>query len=144
MSLSAMARAEIVIVGNRGGTNVGECFLRATTGLGYTARLMEAKQAMEAPGWLRRFNWYFRGHRPSQLEQFSEQLVRECLEQRPGVVVTTGLAPITSSALERLRTAGVRVVNYLTDDPWNPAHRAPWFMKALPGYELVFTPRRAN
>jgi spore maturation protein CgeB len=35
-------------------------------------------------------------------------------------------------------------MNYLTDDPWNPAHCAQWFLKAVPYYEHIFTPRRAN
>jgi spore maturation protein CgeB len=34
--------------------------------------------------------------------------------------------------------------NFLTDDPWNHAHRAAWFLEALPNYDFVFTPRRAN
>ena len=35
-------------------------------------------------------------------------------------------------------------LNYLTDDPWNANHRAPWFMRALPNYDYVFSPRTAN
>jgi spore maturation protein CgeB len=32
----------------------------------------------------------------------------------------------------------------LTDDPWNPAHNAPWFLEALLHYNTVFSPRLAN
>jgi spore maturation protein CgeB len=39
---------------------------------------------------------------------------------------------------------GVYRLNYLTDDPWNPAFRARWFLEALPLYDKVFSPRRAN
>jgi spore maturation protein CgeB len=35
-------------------------------------------------------------------------------------------------------------MNFLTDDPWNPHHTARWFMRALPEYDIVFTPRKAN
>jgi spore maturation protein CgeB len=35
-------------------------------------------------------------------------------------------------------------LNFLTDDPWNPVHYAHWFMNALPFYDHVFSPRRAN
>jgi spore maturation protein CgeB len=38
----------------------------------------------------------------------------------------------------------VRTINFLTDDPWNPAHRAPWFLETLPFYDCVFSPRQAN
>jgi spore maturation protein CgeB len=33
---------------------------------------------------------------------------------------------------------------FLSDDPWNIHHRTPWFMKLLPLYGRVFTPRTAN
>jgi spore maturation protein CgeB len=39
---------------------------------------------------------------------------------------------------------GIKVINYSTDDPWNPILYAPWFVAALPAYDIVFTPRRAN
>jgi spore maturation protein CgeB len=59
-------------------------------------------------------------------------------------LVATGHAPLTTQALKRLRATGVRTINYSTDDPWNPAHRAQWHLDALPEYDTVFTPRRAN
>ena len=39
---------------------------------------------------------------------------------------------------------GIVCVNYSTDDPWNPALRASWHLRALPEYDAVFTTRRAN
>jgi spore maturation protein CgeB len=59
-------------------------------------------------------------------------------------MVATGLAPVEANALEALGALGVQRVVYLTDDPWNPRHRAGWFMEALPLYDLVFSTRRAN
>lgn len=35
-------------------------------------------------------------------------------------------------------------MNFLTDDPWNPAHRAGWFMESLLEYDHIFNPRLAN
>jgi spore maturation protein CgeB len=46
--------------------------------------------------------------------------------------------------LRAIRERGVRTINFLTDDPWNPAHRAPWFLEALPHYDTVFSPRVEN
>jgi spore maturation protein CgeB len=43
-----------------------------------------------------------------------------------------------------LRDLDIKVINYSTDDPWNPAQRAEWFLSALPAYDAVFTTRRAN
>jgi spore maturation protein CgeB len=35
-------------------------------------------------------------------------------------------------------------MNYSTDDPWNPGMRSLWHTHALPAFNLIFTPRRAN
>lgn len=59
-------------------------------------------------------------------------------------MLSTGLAPMSGEALVQVRRLGTSAVNFLTDDPWNSAHRAPWFLRALPHYQHVFTPRHAN
>lgn len=133
-----------LIVGNRGGSNVGECLERAAPELGVPARLVESRLAMEAPMLIRRFNWWIRGRRPTRLDRFSAQVVDTCREWAVTHLLTTGLAPVTREALDAIGHLGVFRVNYLTDDPWNPAHRAGWFLRALAGYEVVYSPRRAN
>ncbi|HYE94766.1 MAG TPA: glycosyltransferase [Rubricoccaceae bacterium] len=60
------------------------------------------------------------------------------------MLLSTGIAPVSAEALKALRREGVRLVNFSTDDPWNPRHRAGWFLKALPHYDVVFTTRMAN
>jgi spore maturation protein CgeB len=134
----------LLIIGNRGGTNVGECFERAAIASGIEVRLLSSQDAMQAPAWLRRFNWYCRGHRPTRLASFSNVVLTTCVEWRPDVLLTTGLAPIMSQSLARIRAMGVVALNYLTDDPWNPGHYSPWFMEAVPQYDVVFSPRRTN
>jgi spore maturation protein CgeB len=58
--------------------------------------------------------------------------------------VATGLAPLERHTIDEVGALGAVRLNYLTDDPWNPAHRAGWFLDALAGYDRVFSPRRAN
>jgi len=134
----------ILIVGNRGGTNVGECFERAANAVALDAHLMESRHAMDAPSWLRRLNLHLRGHRPTRLHSFSDAVYAHCVDWRPDVLLTTGIAPLRAETLLRIRSLRVTTLNYLTDDPWNPAHYAPWFIQALNKYHFVFSPRRAN
>ena len=54
------------------------------------------------------------------------------------------MAPLDQKSLCALRHAGVQTINYLTDDPWNRAHRSAWFLKAIKVYNNVFTTRRSN
>ncbi|MCI0363854.1 MAG: glycosyltransferase, partial [Phycisphaerales bacterium] len=60
------------------------------------------------------------------------------------MLLAVGIAPLIRRDLERIAHLGIARVNFLTDDPWNPAHRAPWFLNALPEYDWFFSPRTAN
>ena len=40
-----------------------------------------------------------------------------------------------------MRSLGCRTANFSTDDPWNRSRRNKWFLKSLPEYNVIFTPR---
>jgi len=133
-----------LIVGNRDGTNVGGAIERAAGELNLDARVIESRMAMESPVWVRRANWWLRGRRPTHLGRFSDRIVDECRMWRPDYLLSMGIAPINRPALAAIGAFGIRRLDYLTDDPWNPAHRARWFLNALPMYDAVFSLRRSN
>lgn len=134
----------LVIVGNDGGTNVGASLLRAARALGSNATLVDATRAYGGPRAVSRLNWWIRGRRPTRLRTFSREVVAACEAQKPAWLISTGLAPIDRESLDRIRASGVTTINYLTDDPWNPAFRSTWFLDALRSYDRVFSPRRRN
>ena len=134
----------VLIVGNAEVTHVGRHFAVACESLGIAHRLCDTAPAFEASAWRRRFDWWVRGRRPTRLRAFSQAVVAAAREFAPDVLLTTGIAPVDDVALKAIGRAGVTRVNFLTDDPWNPAHRAKWFLRALPNYDRVFSPRRAN
>jgi spore maturation protein CgeB len=104
----------------------------------------DVRQAYGASWAIRKFNWWFREHYPSRLRLFSESTVRVCEQTRPRWLVTVGLAPLSEAALRAIGKLGVQRMNFLTDDPWNRAHFARWFLRGLAHYDRVFSPRRAN
>ena len=134
----------LLIVGNPDPVHVGAHFENAAATLALSTRLCDVRAAFEAPSWRRRVNWWARGHRPSRLQEFSAHVLEAAAEHQADVVLATGLAPIDAPTLAKLGERGVLRVNFLTDDPWNPVHQAPWFMAALPRYDWVFSPRYAN
>lgn len=131
----------ILIAGASGGTHVGASFERAARELGHEARLLDTAEAYRGPALLRALAWRM-GHRPLGLKRYSQRLLRVAEEWRPDVLLSAGAAPITAAALKRL-DAGVRKAVYLTDDPWNPSHRASWFLRALPAYDKVYSTKTA-
>ena len=135
---------DLLIVGNTGGTNVGESLHRAAIQLGVKSRLCDARAAFSGPRIAKALNWRLLGRRPLRLETFSRSIVEECRRHSPRFLVTTGLSPVTAEALAAIGDRGVFRINYSTDDPWNPAFQSRWFSEALRHYDHVFSVRRSN
>jgi hypothetical protein len=133
----------VAIVGNRGGTNVGESLYLAAKAAGYGTTFFNSYEAGETSRILRALAWRA-ARRPPLLNAFSAKVLDACRQARPDILISTGAAPLNAIALRSLRELGVRTVNYSTDDPWNPTMRARWQLRALPEYATVFTPRQAN
>jgi hypothetical protein len=134
----------LLVVGNDGGTNIGASLVRSARSIGLDASISDARQAFAAPKPIARVNWWLLGRRPTHLRSFSKAVVDQCLRQRPVWLITTGLAPVEGPALKRIHDLGIITINYLTDDPWNPAFKSRWFLDALVEYDRVFSPRTSN
>jgi spore maturation protein CgeB len=130
-------------VGNRGGTNVGESLEEAGKGI-VTTELIESRRAMEGPRLLRALAWRLGGRRPLRLRAFGDEVVSLCRRSHPDALLATGIAGLDLTALQQIGDLGVQRVLFVTDDPWNPAHRAPWFLRTLPQYDRIFTTKRAT
>ena len=134
----------VLIIGDSSPAHIGGHMQRASHYLGEAMPLMDINEAYASPRLVKALWWHLLGHRPARLREFSSRLVKRCTEEKPDMVLTFGLAPVSAPALTQLRNLGVILANFATDDPWNPEHRAPWFMQGLPLYHHVFTPRHAN
>jgi spore maturation protein CgeB len=134
----------LLIVGFNQAGHVGNYLGTASKQLGLEYDIADVAEAQARSRIARSFYWHLCGKRPSRLRRFGTEVINSCVAGRCDTVLTTGCAPLDRSHIERLRRLGVRVINYSTDDPWNPAHRAEWFLSALPAYDVVFTPRHAN
>lgn len=134
----------LLIVGNPEIIHIGAHILRAAQALGLPVELCDTRSAFNAAWPITKINWWLRGHRPSRLQQFGRNVVEVCRSFLPTLLLATGLAPLDVSALEDIGRLGIARLNYLTDDPWNPAHRTSWFFHALPLYDHVFSPRISN
>lgn len=133
-----------MLIGNAGETNVASSFERAGTQLGWEVRLCEAAEAYQGPRWLQRLVWHFGDRRPTGLLRFAAQIHEIARRERPAVMISTGLTPLTATSIARLKGLGIRCLHYSTDDPWNQALMASWFLRSLPGYDHIFTTRRSN
>jgi spore maturation protein CgeB len=144
VTASAPFAVKLALLGIPGGTHIGASFSRGAAKLGIESIWFDADKASAGPRLLRSLSWHLADRRPLHLNQFSNELVKACARAKPEILIATGMAPLTESALRALRQLGIVSVNYSTDDPWNPAMRSNWHLRALPSYDLVFSPRRSN
>jgi len=136
-------REKIFILGVGEEKHVGGQLRKAAEKLDLDFRFIDVREAEQGNRLLAKLVWKM-AKRPIQLTRFSRKVLALVEQDRPKMVLTTGMAPLDCSSLEKIGSMNVRTINYSTDDPWNPAHRANWFLKALPYYGTVFSTRRAN
>src|SRR6266550_124810 len=118
----------IVIVGNPAPFHVGAHFANAARKMDLDVIFCDANNAYSTNKVWRAVNWRLLGRRPARLNPFSDEVRQACEQARPIILLSTGLAPLNRTAILALRAMNVRCANFLTDDPWNPAHRAVWFL----------------
>lgn len=138
------SKSEVLIAGASGGSHIGASLWRAAQRVGIRTLLCDTNMAWPRHTIRQKFLWHYGGRRPLRMRLFEKLLLEKAAEFRPECIITTGMAPLTGSTIRLLRRMGSRCVNFSTDDPFNPRGRGEWFLKALPQYDVVFTPRRAN
>jgi hypothetical protein len=133
----------LAIAGCFDGTHLGGSLWRAATHLGIDTIKFDVA-AVGGNRILRAALWRFGDRKSPGMHRFSTSVVAGCRQSEPEILIVTGAAPLTGWALRTLRAMGIGCINYSTDDPWNPALRASWYLRVLPEYDLIFTTRRAN
>ena len=134
--------SKLLIVGSALPGYVGQMMLDAAVGLGYQASIFDSNLAMGQQRWLQAPAWRL-ARRPLHLHAFCNKLLDQVDQNQPDLVISTGMAPLSATCLKSLRQRGVPTLNFSTDDPWNPAHRSRWFLKSIPHYSRIFSPRLA-
>ena len=74
---------------------------------------------------------------------FQRHLLARIEALQPRLVLVTGILPLAPSVFDAVHRQGGRIVNYLTDDPWNPIHRRRSFLANLPHYDHIFSTKQA-
>ena len=137
------AETQALLVANGDRSHVGAHLAAAATAVA-PLTLIDIRAAWQGPRLVSRILHHFAGKRPIRLGSFSARVAALGGSGRFTHVITTGIAPVTARTLTKLRAHGLRTINFLTDDPWNPANGAAHFWSSLAHYDVVFTPRSAN
>ena len=139
-----MSKLDIMIIGPQGNTHVAGSLARATARMGLTVRSIDTGPAYQANRVLKALYWRIGKRRAVHMRRFSQGLVDLAASERPRLLIVVGQAPLDSVGLSSVRSQGVHCLHWSTDDPWNPNCFAGWYLRTLPQYDAVFTPRRSN
>ena len=134
----------LLIVGNPLEHHVGAHFLSAARTLGVAVEIVDLRNAWSKNIWVNRFYFHLAGRQPARLRPFDLEIQAACDRFQPEAVLVTGISPPGAAVLEGLGKQGIRRVNFLTDDPWNPKNGSAFFWQSLVHYDVIFSPRRAN
>jgi spore maturation protein CgeB len=74
---------------------------------------------------------------------FQKVLLTTIEELKPDLVVVSGILPLKDEIFAAIKRNGGSVVNYLTDDPWNPIHKRNCFLRNLIQYDHIFSTKDA-
>lgn len=138
------SETRMVLIGRQPFPHLGGHFSIAGKELGLRVELIDPEEAYTGPLWISRWNWWVRGRRPTRMKEFGQEVLQACQSFQPRLMLSIGIVPIEADTLVSIGKLGIQRINYLTDDPWNPTHRASWFVGALTKYDYIFSPRRAN
>jgi len=130
---------KLIILGNFSEGHVGAHLAKAAERKEGVIRL--DSREMYGSGWMQKFFWHFFERKPLHIGRFSAQLQKLLDSEAPDSFLNVGLVPLPLEALVRLRERHVSTGIFLTDDPFNSAHRAVRVLKNIPQYDVVFTPR---
>ena len=75
--------------------------------------------------------------------EYQKKLLREIELLQPQLVLVTGILPLNPEIFSVVKAQGGLVVNWLTDDPWNPIHKRRCFLTNLPLYDHIFSTKKA-
>jgi glycosyltransferase involved in cell wall biosynthesis len=125
--------------------HMGAFFSQALQDLGQPHVALDVTHYGQLPGppILRRVGTRLLGRRLLTYWRYNRDILAAAREFNPEVVLITGGAPVTRSTLRELKArTGAVLVNYATDDPFNPVACAPWVAKNIPLYDLYASTKR--
>lgn len=139
-SRSVNAMRKIVILGNFGEGHVGRHL--ATAARSAECEVIEVSMSrMYGKGILQKLAWRLLERKPLR-SRAGCNLLDEAFHQDPSALfLSIGLTPLPVHRLKAWRSKGIKLGVFLTDDPFNPAHRTRLFVESIAAYDVVFTPR---
>lgn len=135
----------LLIIGGSQPTAVGASLRRAALSHSdIEVSYIDYGDAFTASKLFRRLSWHLLDKRPPRLSRFNSKVRAAIATMRPDVVFCAGNVVLTGKTFAELKRVGATSIVWLTDDPWNPAHKSQRFLTSISSYGFCLTPRKSN
>ena len=135
---------DVLVAGIKEAPHVGGIFLRSLEELGYSVAFADENDAfglLDRPP-LRSIVWRLNGMMPTRIGRFNQNLLDTALRTRPRAIISVKGSYIFPETLRSIRSrTGAVLINYSTDDPFNPASSNRHILNSLPLWDIYATPR---
>jgi hypothetical protein len=135
---------KILLIGNSAPSHLGGAYHRALLSLGFDVCFVDELAAF---GWWDRqafssFLQRIRGRLPSRVAVFNQLVLGAARQYSPDLVLSVKGSYLTPETIGELKqTSRALLVNYSTDNPFNPAASTPYIRNSLPLWDIYVTPR---
>ena len=137
-------RTRVLLVGNGGFFHIGAFFRRALDKLGYEHQFVDEEGYFKNPGDSFMRKVLSRLTRFLTYKRFNQALVKVAISFRPHVLLVVKGAYIHPEVLAEIKSESKTIlVNYATDDPFNPTSSNRDVAAAIPYYDLYLSTKRS-
>jgi hypothetical protein len=135
----------VLLVGNGQPYQIGSFFRRGLECLGYDYHFLDEAQHFKGATLIHRVAYRALGRRPLQYWSFNRTLLQQTIQFRPHVILVIKGPFVSPRVLRRIKAeTGAILMNYATDDPFNPVNSTRTLREGIPLYDVYATPRKAN
>lgn len=135
---------KLLIIGNKGGTNIGESFFLAAQSLKIPTEMVLSSEAHHQSRFVNKIRKIFFDKIPANQEQLEQAIKNKIKSFAPNLVLVIGLTYLSRDFLSRIKNLKIKCAIFLTDDPWNQGFKSIHFLKSLDSYDAIFNPRLSN
>ena len=132
---------KILLIGNTSSSGqIGGILLRAANNLHCSVDVIDNSWDSYAPSMKSlwgRLIFKILGKRPIEWIEFNHKIADMIREQKPNIVFVVGIFPLSQDVFGICKEVNAKIVNYMTDYPWNRYHYSPKYLENLTSYDFV-------
>src|SRR5205085_9478197 len=133
----------VLVVGSKEADNIGAFFFNALEALGHQPYFVESDYHKHRSSIFHKVASRLVGRRPLTYWRTNRELEEAARKHRPQIILIVKGIWLSPETLARIKTRENCLVNYATDDPFNPAVSRPDLRTSIPLYDLYVCTKRA-